>query len=77
MAQKKTDSTTKTLKTTTRRAPRKSKTTEPITVPISDSQTTYSPEQVAELAYSLWENRGRPLGSPDEDWYCAEKQLNG
>ena len=27
---------------------------------------------VAELAYRLWEERGRPEGSPDEDWYRAE-----
>jgi hypothetical protein len=27
---------------------------------------------VAELAYRLWEERGCPEGSPEEDWYKAE-----
>ncbi|MGO9339191.1 MAG: DUF2934 domain-containing protein [Terracidiphilus sp.] len=32
-------------------------------------------EFVAELAYELWEQRGRPLGSPDVDWFAAERAL--
>jgi hypothetical protein len=24
------------------------------------------------LAYKLWEKRGRPLGSPDVDWFATE-----
>ena len=32
--------------------------------------------QVTEtLAYKHWEGRGRPLGSPDVDWYAAEDLL--
>jgi hypothetical protein len=31
--------------------------------------------QVERLAYSLWEQRGMPLGSPDEDWFRAEELL--
>jgi len=27
---------------------------------------------IAELAYRLWEERGCPQGSPEEDWYQAE-----
>ena len=34
-----------------------------------------STEDVARLAYALWESRGRPLGSPEEDWYRAEQEL--
>jgi len=34
-------------------------------------------EQVAALAYALWEARGCPDGSPDEDWYHAERVLVG
>ena len=30
-------------------------------------------EQIERLAYQLWEERGRPLGSPDDDWFRAEK----
>ena len=32
-------------------------------------------EFVAELAYKLWEQRGRPLGSPDADWFAAEQAV--
>jgi hypothetical protein len=32
-------------------------------------------QQVAALAYKLWQSRGSPLGSPEEDWYRAEEQL--
>jgi hypothetical protein len=27
---------------------------------------------IAELAYHLWQERGYPEGSPEEDWYKAE-----
>ena len=30
---------------------------------------------VAELAYSYWEARGRTGGSPWEDWFRAEQEL--
>ncbi len=32
-------------------------------------------EIVQELAYQHWEKRGRPLGSPDVDWFAAENAL--
>jgi hypothetical protein len=32
-------------------------------------------EQIASLAYQLWEQRGYPEGSPDEDWFRAEQEL--
>jgi hypothetical protein len=31
--------------------------------------------QVEKLAYQLWEERGRPSGSPEEDWFRAEAEL--
>ena len=34
-------------------------------------------EKVALLAYSYWEKRGRAGGSPDEDWYRAEREIQG
>ena len=34
-------------------------------------------EYVAKLAYELWTQRGRPLGSPDIDWLAAEKAVYG
>ncbi len=30
---------------------------------------------VADLAYIYWEARGRPIGSPQEDWFRAEYDL--
>ena len=32
-------------------------------------------ELVAKLAYELWTKRGRPLGSPDVDWFAAEQAV--
>jgi hypothetical protein len=31
--------------------------------------------ETAERAYSLWEARGRPEGSPEIDWFQAEREL--
>jgi hypothetical protein len=30
---------------------------------------------IAELAYALWQARGCPEGSPDEDWFAAAHEL--
>jgi hypothetical protein len=32
-------------------------------------------EEIARLAYSYWQARGCPIGSPEEDWYRAENDL--
>ena len=32
-------------------------------------------EFVAKLAYQNWEARGRPLGSPEVDWFAAEQAV--
>lgn len=32
-------------------------------------------QAIAELAYRLWVDRGRPDGSSDADWFEAERQL--
>jgi len=32
-------------------------------------------EYVRKLAYQLWEKRGRPLGSPEVDWFQAEQAV--
>ena len=32
-------------------------------------------EAVQRLAYKFWEQRGRPLGSPDVDWFAAEQAM--
>ena len=37
------------------------------------SQPTY--EQVCMRAYEKWCKRGRPMGSPEQDWFEAEAEL--
>jgi len=32
-------------------------------------------EAIARLAYAIWEGRGRPIGSPEQDWLRAEQTL--
>lgn len=34
-----------------------------------------SESDIAALAYQLWQARGCPLGSPEEDWLEAERHL--
>jgi hypothetical protein len=34
-------------------------------------------KSIAELAYQLWEARGRPHGTAELDWHEAERQLGG
>jgi len=51
---------------------------EPNTVTPNEEETAPAlvPEsEIALLAYALWEKRGRPIGSPEEDWYQAERAL--
>jgi hypothetical protein len=31
---------------------------------------------IAELAYRYWEERGKPFGSPETDWYRAVETFN-
>ena len=41
-------------------------------------QTHNSPhEEIALRAHRLWEARGCPIGSPEEDWLRAEEELRG
>jgi len=32
-------------------------------------------DEIARLAYSFWEARGRSGGSAEEDWYRAQQEL--
>jgi Protein of unknown function (DUF2934) len=32
-------------------------------------------DEIAVLAYSLWQARGCPEGTPEEDWFVAERSL--
>jgi len=39
-------------------------------------ETMVSENELRMMAYSFWENRGRPIGSPEVDWYKAKEQLS-
>ena len=39
------------------------------------SLSTTQREQVAKLAYELWERSGRPAGTATRDWLLAEELL--
>lgn len=39
--------------------------------------TQPDPRKVRELAYRMWEQRGRREGCAEEDWFEAERQLSG
>jgi len=41
--------------------------------PLTDFYKEDRHDLVQKLAYERWENRGRPLGSPEIDWFAAEK----
>ena len=37
---------------------------------------TSDQSEIAALAYSLWQDRGCPIGSPDEDWFQADEGIS-
>ena len=39
------------------------------------SVTEIASGEVALRAYRLWEKRGCPFGSPEEDWFRAEQEI--
>lgn len=42
---------------------------------VQNTVTAIAFEKTAALAYQLWNERGCPIGSPDEDWLRAEAKL--
>jgi hypothetical protein len=42
---------------------------------LDQSPKTVTQDDIACLAYALWERRGRPEGSAEQDWLEAEQQL--
>jgi hypothetical protein len=44
-------------------------------VPTAADSAAPANEEVAQLAYHYWEARGRPLSSPEEDWFRAEQDI--
>jgi hypothetical protein len=55
----------------------------PVTVSPSKSSTPTdileekSFQDIATLAYQYWQARGCPDGSPEEDWFNAEREIQG
>lgn len=48
--------------------------------PVAESNSENSnpsQDEIALLAYSFWEARGRQDGSPEKDWLKAEQELQG
>jgi hypothetical protein len=43
--------------------------------PVIRAEESISHESIARLAYALWEARGYQPGSPEQDWFEAERQL--
>jgi hypothetical protein len=39
------------------------------------SEQSVDTDKQRRLAYRLWEERGRPLGRADEDWFEAERRM--
>ena len=49
---------------------------ESTTNPTAESLTAAEEhKEIARLAYSYWQARGCPVGSPEDDWYRAENEL--
>jgi hypothetical protein len=42
---------------------------------VATSQTDARHEQIAELAYALWERNGCPAGTAMRDWLQAERMM--
>ena len=36
-----------------------------------------SQQEITALAYELWQARGCPEGTPEEDWFRAEEEIAG
>ena len=42
---------------------------------ITEPTNTFREQDIAALAYELWEAKGCPEGSPEIDWFAALEQL--
>ena len=38
-------------------------------------ESKYEHQRIEYWAYRYWEDRGRPVGSPEEDWFHATQEL--
>ena len=57
-------------------SPAKKMTNRPVGKPAGQVATApLESRKIARLAYSYWVARGRPSGSPEQDWFRAECEL--
>jgi hypothetical protein len=40
----------------------------------NEARDDFDEDAIRKIAYALWESRGAPIGSPDEDWIEAQRQ---
>ncbi len=60
---------------TTRRAVKRTRKTTLPAAPAAVLDPAAFHEALARLAYQLWEQRGHPGGSAEQDWYQAEQEM--
>jgi len=56
---------------------KKSGTTQPTDSTERNVSETVSEDAITALAYQLWQERGCPIGSDQQDWFQAEQELMG
>jgi hypothetical protein len=57
--------------------PKKKGTRQPTDFKERIASEAVSESTIAALAYLLWQERGRPIGSGQDDWFRAEEELKG
>ena len=57
--------------------PKKSGTSQPTDSTERNVSETVSEDAITALAYQLWQDRGCPIGSDQQDWFQAEQELKG
>lgn len=67
------------LKASETKSPRPPARTRTLKAPPAPNGNEHLPthEEIAAKAYALWESRGKPDGSPQEDWFRARQELSG
>jgi Protein of unknown function (DUF2934) len=57
--------------------PKKSGTSQPTDATERNVSEAVSEDAITALAYQLWQERGCPIGSDQQDWFQAEQELKG
>jgi hypothetical protein len=66
------------LKIDPEKSEQRSVTSEPLNEPVQPAVSdNVDGKEIARLAYQLWQERGCPIGTDQEDWFRAERELAG